>query len=116
MDDFDDMHISNMPPADSKIRQFYDKISEMPVKSWVPLEDKYYRLTQMGLMTFTETGKFNEVPNLSYFNYAQAKNGGPIGKFALHLTLNLSTLDKRKLRLNWSKDSIQPCFPLLCQR
>ena len=48
MDEFDEMNTHHMPPADSKIRQFYDKISELSVKSWTPLENKYYRLTQMG--------------------------------------------------------------------
>jgi hypothetical protein len=80
MDEFDEMNTHHMPPADSKIRQFYDKISELSVKSWTPLENKYYRLTQMGSIQLTETGKFNDTPSLSFMNYAQAKNGGPIGK------------------------------------
>lgn len=32
----------------------------------------------MGNLSFTDTGKFNDCPNLSYFNYTQAKNGGPL--------------------------------------
>jgi hypothetical protein len=50
MDEFDEINTHHLPPADSKIRQFYDKIYELPVKSWVPLESFYYRLTQMGDM------------------------------------------------------------------
>jgi hypothetical protein len=34
----------------------------------------------MGNLQLTETGKFNDTPSLSFMNYAQAKNGGPIGK------------------------------------
>lgn len=38
----------------------------------------------MGSVKFNETGKFNDLPNLSYFNYCQAKNGGPIGKLTFY--------------------------------
>ena len=71
---------------------------------WIPLEHKYYKLTQMGSLNFTETGKFNEIPNLSYFNYSQAKNGGPIGKyFNLYL---FSNDGKRKNCYGWIKNTI----------
>ncbi len=100
MDEFDEVNMHHMPPADSKIRQFYDKISEMPV-SWIPLETRNYRLTQMGSMQFQETGKFNDLPNLSYFNYSQAKNGGPIGKFPL----TCSNDGEAKHRYGWTKDT-----------
>lgn len=81
MDDFEDINSYNMPTADSSVQQFYNKISELPVKNWVPLQDKYYQLTHLGQMQFNETGKFSDLPNLNYFYYSQAKNGGPIGKF-----------------------------------
>lgn len=80
MEDFDDLNTHHMPPADNVVRQFYEKIQEIPVKNWIGLENVNYRLTAMGQMQFTETGKFNDLPNLSFFNYCQAKNGGPIGK------------------------------------
>ena len=83
MDEFEDINTYHTPAADSSVQLFYSKISELPVKNWHPLQDKYYRLTQMGTMQFTETGKFNDLPNLSYFNYSQASNGGPIGKYRL---------------------------------
>ena len=42
MDDFEDINSYNMPTADSSVQLFYNKISELPVKHWVPLIDRYY--------------------------------------------------------------------------
>ena len=115
MDEFEEVNSYHMPAADSTVQLFYNKISELPVKSWHPLQDKYYRLTQMGTMQFTETGKFNDLPNLSYFNYSQASNGGPIGKFLEKIvTFMCSGSRQRKDCDGGPEDSPQPhfCFQL----
>lgn len=38
----------------------------------------------MGNVQLTETGKFNDTPSLSFMNFAQAKNGGPIALMMKH--------------------------------
>lgn len=65
------------------LKLFYNRVAEMPIKAWVPLEDKFYRLVATGEHLF----EFGD--QLSQFHYCQAKNGGPIGK---HTTNTSSTL------------------------
>ena len=48
MEDYDDLEAINLPAADSRIRQFYDKISEIPSRQWRPLENKNYKLSKFG--------------------------------------------------------------------
>lgn len=40
----------------------------------------YYRHTQMGQFEFGAIEAFKELPDLSDFHCAHARNGGPIGK------------------------------------
>lgn len=79
LDEFDELNANSNQTVDNVTRNLYDKISTLPVKSWIPLENKFYRMTKMGGMTFADTG-FSDQPNLGYFHHTQAKNGGPIGK------------------------------------
>ena len=80
MDEYDEINTHHLPAADSSICKFYEMIAEIPVKHWIGLEQYNYKLTNMGQMQFNETDRFKDLPNLSFFNYCQAKNGGPIGK------------------------------------
>ena len=71
----------------------------------------------MGTMQFTETGKFNDLPNLSYFYYSQASNGGPIGKILAKFVIFLySGSRKGKNCDGWLENSKQPHFRLQLKR
>jgi len=70
MEELDDFESINLPAADSRIRQFYDKISEIPSKQWRPLENKNYKLTQFGQLEIKDISQFNDWPQLHYFHYA----------------------------------------------
>lgn len=65
------------------MRNFYDKLSDMP-SSWFPLQQQdgdyaHYRITEIGPLSLGRlTDLFSDWPILEYFNYTQAKNGGPI--------------------------------------
>jgi len=63
------------------VRQFYQKISDIP-NDWVSLEDKLYRIIEMGDLELKECASLSEFQDLTYFNYCQARNGGPIGKIS----------------------------------
>lgn len=56
MDEFDEVNTFTLPPADSKIQNFYDKITELKV-NWTPLEGRFYRTTQMGNVSLKETDR-----------------------------------------------------------
>jgi hypothetical protein len=93
----------------------YEKISTLPVKNWIPLQDKFYRLTKMGTMQFSDTG-FNDMPNMSYFEYAQAKNGGPIGKSFICFILSFSF--DRQIVCRYSETTVpeEPCLSFRWKR
>ena len=81
-EDFDDYYASTKDPSsigiDESKRRFYENLSELP-SSWIPLENLFYRNTQMGEMELGSLD-FHDWPQLNYFYYTQARNGGPIGK------------------------------------
>lgn len=56
LDEFDELNPNNNQTIDNVTRNLYEKISTLPVKSWIPLENKFYRMTKMGSMTFADTG------------------------------------------------------------
>ena len=71
--------------SDLILNSFYDRLSGVSL-SWFPLEDgngdhTYYRNTEVGTLALGRlTDFFEEWPNLEYFNFTQARHGGPIGK------------------------------------
>ena len=72
------------------MRNFYEKLSDMP-STWYPLQSTdgdyaNYRISELGPLALGRMRNlFPEWPTLEYFNYTQARNGGPIGKSPLRL-------------------------------
>ena len=44
--DYDYMESGNQGP-DASVRNFYEKLSDLP-QTWIPLEDVHYRINKMG--------------------------------------------------------------------
>ena len=83
VDEYDGFMESHFQGPDSAVRNFYDKLSDMP-STWQPLQSQdgdytNYRITEMGALALGQlTNLFSDWPILEYFNYTQARNGGPI--------------------------------------
>ena len=63
------------------MQKFYERLSEIYTQ-WIPLENLYYRNIEIGELEFGKIDKENmsKWPDLTFYNVASAKNGGPIGK------------------------------------
>lgn len=72
MEGIKDINSLNMPNTDDSVHKFYNKLNDLPYSHWVPVEEKFYKLTTMGFMQFSDTGKFDQMPtpNLSYFYHS----------------------------------------------
>ena len=85
VDEYEGFMDSNFQGPDTSQRNFYEKLSDMS-STWYPLQSpdgdySNYRITQMGALALGQlTNLFSEWPVLDYFNFTQARNGGPIGK------------------------------------
>ena len=83
VDEYDGFMESHFAGPDASVRNFYDRLSSMS-SEWFPLEGEKgeyvnYRMTEMGGLSLGHLSNlFTEWPVLEYFNYTQARNGGPI--------------------------------------
>ena len=52
---------------DNAVRNFYEKLSDLPTP-WIPLEEEFYRISKMGNLALGQmTQYFREWPSLDYF-------------------------------------------------
>ena len=79
MEDYSVNGFDGNGPMDTFVNKFYEKLSEI-YTTWIPLENQYYKNIELGDLEFGKVKEMNKWPDLTFFNVAIAKNGGPIGK------------------------------------
>lgn len=65
------------PAQESYINKFYERLGEI-FSQWIPLEDVFYKNSELGDIEFGKVKEILKWPDLGYYNVAVARNGGPI--------------------------------------